>query len=117
MSSSPASSPDRRADARYAAHFDVRFSRVSDAARALNAFSVNFSAGGLCVRSGRSDHQLGDALSLELTIEGQQFSLEGVVAWQRGDAVGVRFVNVDQVTRKRLEAVARTLSRKLAPVQ
>ncbi|MEW5739615.1 MAG: PilZ domain-containing protein [Myxococcota bacterium] len=101
---------ERRQDARYAARFDVRFARTKDAARALNAFSTNFSAGGLCVRATHS-YELGEALKIDVTIEGFTYSLDGVVAWVRGEAVGVRFVNVRPEVRERLEGVARTLAR------
>lgn len=101
---------DRRKDARHAARFDVRFARVKDAARAFNAFSTNFSAGGLCLRVSQT-YDVGEALKVDVTIEGSTYSLEGVVAWVRGDAVGVRFVNVRPDVRERLEAVARTLAR------
>ena len=103
------SGSERRSDPRYAAHFDVRFSRASDAAKALNAFSINFSSGGLCVRS-RTPYALGESLSLSVTVEGELFELEGVVSWVRGEAVGVRFVNVKPGVRARLELVARRLS-------
>ena len=102
-------SGERRIDPRFTAHFDVRFSRASDAARALNAFSINFSSGGLCLRS-KAHYSLGEALSLSVTVEGDLFELEGVVAWVRGDAVGVRFVNLKAPVRQKLEAVARVLS-------
>lgn len=104
------SGSERRRDPRYAAHFDVRFTRMKDAARAFNAYSINFSSGGLCVRS-TSQYQLGESLSLALTIEGSLFELEGVVAWIRGDAIGVRFVNVQGETRDQLENVARSLAK------
>lgn len=103
------SGDERRTEQRYTAHFDVRFARATDAAKAFNAYSINFSSGGLCVRS-RSPHVLGEQLSLSLTIEGDQFDLEGVVSWVRGDAVGVRFVNVALPIRDRLEKVARVLA-------
>ena len=102
---------ERRTDPRYTAHFDVRFARATDAARALNAFSINFSSGGLCVRS-KTPYALGEALSLSLTVEGETFELEGVVSWMRGEAVGVRFTNVKAGVRARLEKVARVLSTK-----
>lgn len=102
---------ERRTDPRYTAHFDVRFSRASDAAKALNAFSINFSAGGLCVRS-KTPFSVGEALSLSLTVEGELFELEGVVSWVRGEAIGVRFVNLKPNVRARLEQVARSLSTK-----
>lgn len=109
------SGSERRTDPRFTAHFDVRFSRASDAAKALNAFSINFSSGGLCLRS-KTPYSVGEALSLSLTVEGEIFELEGVVSWIRGEAVGVRFVNVKAGVRARLEAVARVLSTRGPPV-
>lgn len=106
---STSSDADRRETSRYHARFDVRFSRPTDAAKAFNAFSVNFSAGGLCLRS-KTLHVLGELLHLDLSIANEQFSLEGVVAWVRGEAVGVRFVNVRPALREQLDAVARTLA-------
>ncbi|PZR13898.1 MAG: TIGR02266 family protein [Archangium gephyra] len=106
---------ERRSDARYVAHFDVRFTRASDAARAFGAFSINFSPGGLCVRSPNA-YTVGETLTLSLTIEGETFELQGMVAWVRGEAVGIRFVNVKPAIRVRLEGVAQLLSTKLPPV-
>ncbi len=106
---------ERRRQARYGALFDVRFALAADAARALNAWSVNFSSGGLCVRS-KSAFGVGEVVALSLTIEGEQFDLEGVVAWVRGEAVGVRFVNVRPAVRERLEVVARSLSDSLPEI-
>jgi len=105
------SGSERRTDPRYTAHFDVRFARASEAARAFNAFSINFSSGGMCLRS-KTPYGLGESLSLSLTVEGEIFELEGVVSWVRGDAVGVRFVNVRPAVREQLEHVARRLSTK-----
>ncbi len=100
---------ERRTDPRYTAHFDVRFPRASDAAKALNVFSLNFSAGGLCLRS-KTAYAIGETLSLSLSVEGEQFELEGVVSWVRGEALGVRFTNLQAPVRARLEEVARVLS-------
>ena len=105
------SGSERRSDPRDTAHFDVRFSRAADAAKAFNAFSINFSSGGLCLRS-KTAYALGEALSLSLGVEGETFELSGVVSWIRGEAVGVRFVNVPAGVRARLETVARVLSGK-----
>jgi uncharacterized protein (TIGR02266 family) len=93
----------------------VRFTEERDAARALNAYSMNFSAGGLCLRT-KTPYSLGEALRLSLSIEGEVFELEGVVAWVRGEALGVRFINVHPDVRERLEAVSRALSSKTAPM-
>lgn len=100
---------ERRREARYGAHFDVRFTRATEAAKAFGAFSINFSPGGLCVRSSNA-YTVGETLTLSLTIEGETFELQGVVAWLRGDALGVRFVNVKPAVRLRLEGVAQLLS-------
>ena len=99
---------ERRRETRFGTRIDVRFARLADAARALNAFSLNFSAGGLCLRT-KVPHELGERLEIDVTVEGHQFQLEGEVAWVRGEAMGVRFVNVRPPDRERLEAVARAL--------
>lgn len=108
-------SSERRLEERFGAHFDVRFAKQRDAARALKAWSVNFSAGGLCVRS-QMAFAPGDDVTMSLAIEGEQFELAGVIAWVRGDVVGVRFVGLEPEERARLEAVARSLSTRLPPV-
>ncbi len=101
---------ERRQDPRYAAHFDVRFKKAADAAKAFAVYSaVNFSAGGLCVRSANA-YGVGEALALTISIEGVVFDLEGVVSWVRGGALGVRFVNLDPLVREQLENVARLLA-------
>ncbi len=103
---------ERRAHPRVEAKVEVRFSRVADAAQNLKAFSVNFSAGGLCLKS-VVPRTMGERLRLSLTIEAQQFDLHGQVAWLHKDAVGVRFVDVAPTDRERLEAVARSLLKRL----
>ncbi len=101
---------DRRIDTRIGAKLAVRFQVARDAARALNAYSINFSAGGLCLRT-KTSHQLGDRLELELTIEGEAFELSASVSWIRGDAIGVRFEDVSPRDRERLEWVAKLLAK------
>lgn len=107
---------ERRREPRYGARLDVRFARQVDAARALNAYSINFSAGGLCLRT-KGARTVGERLELDVTIEGQRFQLEAEVAWIRGDVCGLRFVNVAPGERTRLEAVARLLERKQLAVE
>jgi uncharacterized protein (TIGR02266 family) len=108
---SEASSPaDRRRDFRYSTHFDVRFAQVTDAAKAMKAFSINLSAGGLCVRS-KTRREVGEVLRLDMTIERDTLSLDGVVAWVYGDALGVRFVNVRPDQKERLEAMSKLLAK------
>lgn len=108
-------SSERRTDPRYGAHFDVRFSRAADAAKAFNAFSINFSSGGICVRT-KTPHSVGEVLSMTLTVEGSLFELEGSVSWVRGDAVGIRFINLKPTMRAELEKVARVLATRGPPV-
>ncbi len=98
---------ERRKDERVVARIDVRFQEASEAARAFRAYSLNFSVGGLCLRT-RKRYDVGAQLQLALTVEGQEYSLSGVVAWERSGAIGVRFDKVDPEDRKRLsDLVAR----------
>ena len=100
---------DRRRDIRIGAKVAVKFQAVAQAAKALNTFSVNFSAGGLCLRT-RVPHAIGEQLQLTISIEGEQFDLKGVVAWNREDVIGIRFEGVSPKDRARLEAVAKVLA-------
>jgi len=106
---------DRRKDPRIGAKVGVKFSVQADAAKALNTFSVNFSAGGLCLRT-RIPHETGDRLALTITIESEIFELKGVVAWVRADVIGIRFEDVSQRDRERLEDVAKVLAKSYPPV-
>ncbi len=107
---------ERRRDPRIGARFEVSFVHLSDAARAFKAFSVNFSAGGLCLRSQRP-HAVGDLVQLKLDVESQTFDLKGSVQWSRAGVVGVRFVDLSQDDRERLEGVARSLIDRGHPVE
>jgi uncharacterized protein (TIGR02266 family) len=102
---------DRRKDVRVGAKLEIRFSAAKQAAKALNAYSVNFSAGGLCLRT-KSPHAVGDRLALSLDIEGERFELKGAVMWVKGEVIGVRFEDVGGKDRDRLETVARMLATK-----
>lgn len=112
--SSSSSGADRRRDARVAARIEVRFNEVSDAAKALRAYSLNFSAGGLCLKTQRA-YAIGTPLRLSLTVEGEAFDLLGVVAWVRGPAIGVRFQDVTPPERERLERLAGALGKRFPP--
>jgi uncharacterized protein (TIGR02266 family) len=108
---------DRRKDERVDARFDVRFARVEDAARALRTFSVNVSAGGLCLRSQRP-HEQGARVRLQMEIANESFDLEGIVTWTRevpdseaAHVVGVRFINLSPEDRERLKQVVQRLKR------
>ncbi len=92
---------ERRTDERVAARIDVRFREPSEAARAFRAYSLNFSVGGLCLKT-RRPYEIGARLSLALTLESQAYELTGVVAWKRGAAIGVRFENLAPEVRRRL---------------
>ena len=92
---------ERRKDERVVARIEVRFQEASEAARAFRAYSLNLSVGGLCLKT-RKQYEVGAALQLLLTVEDQEYSLSGAVAWERNGAIGVRFENVDATDRKRL---------------
>ncbi|HVE86872.1 MAG TPA: PilZ domain-containing protein [Myxococcales bacterium] len=104
------SGEDRRRYERVSAKVEVRFGKAHEAARALRAYSLNFSVGGLCLKTQRP-YEIGDRLSLSMTIEGQEFSFNGAVAWVRpGVAIGVRFEDVKDADRDRLQALVTALS-------
>lgn len=107
--SSPPGSERRRED-RIPARIEVHFREESDAARALRAYSLNFSVGGLCLKTQRP-YALGTKLKLVLQLGADLIELDGVVAWVRGGAVGIRFHNVPEHARARLEAVVLSLTR------
>ena len=103
---------NRRAHERASATFDVRFQEVQDAARALRAYSLNVSAGGLCLRTRRS-YDVGSRVRLQMTVSGEDFELEGIIAWVRDDAeaIGVRFVDVSEADQARLQRVVANFKR------
>lgn len=101
---------DRRRDVRIGARVAVKFHALADAAKALNTFSVNFSAGGLCLRT-KVPHANGDKLQLSVTIDDEIFELKGIVAWVKADVVGIRFDGVSPKDRERLELVAKVLAK------
>jgi uncharacterized protein (TIGR02266 family) len=101
---------ERRSSPRVAARIGVRFGDSAQAARALNAYSVNVSTGGLCLLT-RKEYDIGHPLKLSLSVEGYELELEGEVAWVRGGAVGVRFVNLTLAARVQLEELVKALPR------
>jgi uncharacterized protein (TIGR02266 family) len=104
--------PNRRIEERVAARFEVRFAQEQDAARALRAFSLNLSSGGLCLRTRRS-YEVGTQVRLAMVIGGEAFDLQGTIAWVReeDEAIGVRFVNMRDADRARLQLVLGSLKR------
>ena len=103
---------NRRAYERVTATFDVRFQDTEDAARALRAYSLNVSAGGLCLRTRRS-YDVGAHVRLQMTVSGEDFDLEGIISWVRDDAeaIGVRFVGVSEADQLRLQRVVASFKR------
>lgn len=81
---------DRRKHERIAARVEVRFAEREHAQRAFKAFSLNFSVGGVCLKTDRV-YEIGSQLSLTIQVGEEQHALNGVVAWVRSGAVGVRF--------------------------
>ena len=101
---------DRRAATRLGAKVGVKFKALLHAAKALSTFSVNFSAGGLCLRT-RLPHAIGDRMELAITIDGELFKLRGIVAWAKADVIGVRFEGVSPRDQERLQLVAKVLAK------
>lgn len=102
---------DRRQHERVSARVEVRFGRADEAARALRAYSLNFSVGGLCLKTQRH-YEIGDRLSLSMTIEGREVECMGAVAWVRGGAIGVRFEEVKDADRALLQQMVKALAAK-----
>jgi uncharacterized protein (TIGR02266 family) len=92
---------ERRHELRIAGRLEVRFSMPAQAARALRAYSLNFSLGGLCLRPHRP-YPVGTELQLCLQIQSESLELFGVVAWVRNGAIGVRFVQLSPHAKERL---------------
>jgi uncharacterized protein (TIGR02266 family) len=103
---------NRREHERVSARFEVRFQDTNDAARALRAYSLNVSTGGLCLRTRRS-YDVGSHVRLQMSVDGHDFDLEGVIAWVRDDAeaVGVRFLDLKEEDRLRLQRVIASFKR------
>jgi uncharacterized protein (TIGR02266 family) len=92
---------ERREFDRVPARFGVRFKAMEDAARAIKAYSVNFSVGGICLKTRRS-YEVGHPLELTLDVGGKEFKVDGVVAWTRKGVVGVRFTGLEHAARNEL---------------
>ena len=93
---------ERRRAPRAPARIEVHFKAGPEAAAALKAYSLNFSVGGLCLRTEKT-YPIGAELKLFLKLEKSNIEVTGVVAWERRGAIGVRFVDLRPEDRERLE--------------
>ena len=100
--------PERRREKRVPVRVEVRFQESAAAAVAFRAYSLNFSIGGLCLRT-RNRYPIGTWLRLFLKIESQEYELAGVVAWERRGAIGVRFEKLDPADLQRLASLMAAL--------
>jgi uncharacterized protein (TIGR02266 family) len=107
----PTPSGERRREARVPTRIEVRFTDAHHAARVLHAYSLDFSLGGLCLRT-RKVYPVGRRLKLNLVVGEEKLPVDAVVAWVRpGEtAVGVRFVDVADEVRARLLSVMRSVA-------
>jgi uncharacterized protein (TIGR02266 family) len=103
---------NRRGEERVPARFEVHFNYTQDAAKALRAYSLNISAGGLCLRT-RKSYDVGAPVRMDMVIEGESFQLQGIIAWVRdeAEAVGVRFTDMSEEDRARLQRVIDSIKR------
>ena len=106
----PHEGEERRAADRVPVRIEVHFNDAAAAAEALRSYAVNFSVGGICLKTERS-YPVGHLLQLVLLVEDERFQLEGVVAWARTreHAIGVRFREVEPAAKERLAALVRRL--------
>ena len=97
---------------RVTARFEVRFTETQDAARALRAYSLNLSAGGLCLRTRRS-YDVGAQVQVAMEIERRGLQPRGRhrLGAREAEAIGVRFINMREEDRVRLQRVLDTLKR------
>jgi uncharacterized protein (TIGR02266 family) len=102
---------ERRREARVPTRIEVRFTDAVHAARVLHAYSLDFSLGGLCLRT-RRVYPVGRGLKLNLVVAGERLPVDAVVAWVRPvqKAVGIRFVDVADEVRARLLELMRVVA-------
>ena len=112
--SPPRKSDERRRQQRVAARFQVRFEAPEEAARALRAYSINVSVGGLCLKTGRA-YGVGVALLLHMQVGDDKFDLDARVAWVRPGVIGVRFMHVPPDVQLRLDRVVDRFAGKAPP--
>ena len=101
---------DRRATDRIPVRIEVHFRDAAAAAEALRSYAVNFSVGGICLKT-ENTYPMGHLLQLVLLVDDERFELEGVVAWSRPreQAIGVRFREVEPASKERLAALVQRL--------
>jgi len=101
---------ERRSTDRIPVRIEVHFRDAAAAAEALHSYAVNFSVGGICLKTERT-YPLGHVLQLVLLVDEERFELEGEVAWARAreQAIGVRFREVDPGAKERLAALVHRL--------
>jgi len=108
------SGADRREFERISARIEIHFRSQQDAARSLKAFSLNFSAGGVCIRTKRA-YSVGERLAIFMKVDGEDYDLKGIVSWVRQEAIGVRFAEVSEGDRLRLNSLVKQLRTTNAP--
>jgi uncharacterized protein (TIGR02266 family) len=112
----PHEGEERRGADRIPVRIEVHFRDAAAAAEALHSYAVNFSVGGICLKTERT-YPLGHLLQLVLLVDEERFELEGEVAWVRSreQVIGVRFREVDPVAKERLAALVHRLGPSTLP--
>lgn len=105
MTSKPSQRPeDRREHERTPARIEVRIKERVAAARAFRAFSLNFSNGGICIKTDKA-YEVGRPLQLHIAIGADEHTLGATVAWVREGTIGIRFDNRGPNDRQSIDRI------------
>lgn len=95
---------DRREHERIPARIEVRIEARVAAARAFRAFSLNFSNGGICIKTDKA-YKVGMPLQVFIAIGAEEHTLGATVAWVRGGTIGIRFDNRGANDRQSIDRI------------
>ena len=101
---------ERRAKDRIQVRIQVDFHGAAAAAEALRSYAVNFSVGGICLKT-ENAYPVGHVLQLVMLVEDAKREVDDAHAEARSreQAIGVRFREVEPGAKERLAALVHRL--------